>query len=153
MFVFVFLLIYTKRRANRMASVWSYKNQNFSYWGKFQWIFDQGKLNLGRVSRKFHLCQLKLTRKRWLKSGVKSKGKLDLVRVSREFKLSEFELSGFHCSCLWNNRETAQYWLTLILTSQFCFIQWGIWPKWGLAGRAFDFYVETLVSVTSKRIG
>ena len=44
-----------------MASEWSYKNQNSSYRGKFQWIFDQGKENLVRVSGEFELSEFELT--------------------------------------------------------------------------------------------
>ena len=35
---------------------------NSSYWGKFQWNFDQGKGNLVQVSRKFELSEFKLSR-------------------------------------------------------------------------------------------
>ena len=34
----------TSRRANEMASEWSYKNENLSYQGKFQSNFYQGKV-------------------------------------------------------------------------------------------------------------
>ena len=37
-----------------MASKWSQRNQNFSYGGKFQWLFDQGKGNLVQFSEEFH---------------------------------------------------------------------------------------------------
>ena len=36
----------TKRKANEIESEWSYKYQNSTYLGKFQWNFDQGKWNL-----------------------------------------------------------------------------------------------------------
>ena len=35
---------------------------NSSYWGKFQWNFDQGKGNLVRVSREFELSEFALSR-------------------------------------------------------------------------------------------
>ena len=39
-----------------------YMNQNSSYWGKFQWNFDQGKGNLDRVSsEEFELSEFELT--------------------------------------------------------------------------------------------
>ena len=57
-----------------MASDQSYKNKNLSYWGKFQWIFDQGKWNVVRVSGEFKLSEFELTKLKWLKSGVKSMG-------------------------------------------------------------------------------
>ena len=44
-----------------MASESSYKNQNSSYRGKFQWIFDQGKENLVRVSGEFELSEFEFT--------------------------------------------------------------------------------------------
>ena len=44
-----------------MASEWSYKNQNLSYWGKFQQNFDQGKKYLARASKEFDLSEFKLT--------------------------------------------------------------------------------------------
>ena len=55
-----------------MASDQSYKNKNLSYWGKFQWIFDQGKWNVVRVSGEFKLSEFELIKLKWLKSGVKS---------------------------------------------------------------------------------
>ena len=55
-----------------MASNQSYKNKNLSYQGKFQWIFDQGKWNVVRVSGEFKLSEFELTKLKWLKSGVKS---------------------------------------------------------------------------------
>ena len=57
-----------------MASDQSYKNKNLSYQGKFQWIFDQGKWNVVRVSGEFKLSEFELTKLKWLKSGVKSMG-------------------------------------------------------------------------------
>ena len=57
-----------------MASNQSYKNKNLSYQGKFQWIFDQGKWNVVRVSGEFKLSEFELTKLKWLKSGVKSMG-------------------------------------------------------------------------------
>ena len=43
-----------------MAPKWSYKNQNSSYWGKFQRNFDEGKGNL--VSGEFELCEFELAK-------------------------------------------------------------------------------------------
>ena len=77
---------YTTRSANGMSSEWSYKNQNSSNRGKFQWTFDQGKGNFVRV----RVNRVKLTKK-W----GEIQGKWDILRVSREFELSEFELSKF----------------------------------------------------------
>ena len=57
--VSVVLLIYTTRRANGIASEWSYKNQNSSYRAKFQWNFDQGEVTLVRVSEEFELSEFK----------------------------------------------------------------------------------------------
>ena len=57
-----------------MASFYSFKNQNSSYQGNCQWLFDQGKGNLVWVRREFELSELELAEKKWLKSGVKSKG-------------------------------------------------------------------------------
>ena len=57
-----------------MATDQSYKNKNLSYRGKFQWIFDQGKWNVVRVSGEFKLSEFELTKLKWLKSGVKSMG-------------------------------------------------------------------------------
>ena len=57
--VSVVLLIYTTRRANDIASEWSYKNQNSSYRAKFQWSFDQGEVTLVRVSEEFKLSEFK----------------------------------------------------------------------------------------------
>ena len=34
---------HTPRGTNEMTSEWNYKNQNSSYWGKFQGSFDEGK--------------------------------------------------------------------------------------------------------------
>ena len=51
----VLLLIIQK--TNGMASEWSHKNQNSSYQGKFQWIFDLGKWNLVQVSGEFELTE------------------------------------------------------------------------------------------------
>ena len=45
-----------------MASKWSYKDQNSSYQGKFQWNFDQGKGNLVWVSRELKLSEFELTK-------------------------------------------------------------------------------------------
>ena len=45
-----------------MASDQSYKNKNLSYRGKFQWIFDQGKWNVVRVSGEFKLSEFELTK-------------------------------------------------------------------------------------------
>ena len=36
-----------------MAPEWSYKNQNSSYRGKFQWNVDQGKGDLVRVNEEY----------------------------------------------------------------------------------------------------
>ena len=44
-----------------MASEQSHKNQNSSYRGKFQGNFDQGKVNLVRVSQEFELSKFELT--------------------------------------------------------------------------------------------
>ena len=44
---------YTKRWAKGMASEWDYKNQNSSYWGK--WNFDQRKGHSVQASGKFKL--------------------------------------------------------------------------------------------------
>ena len=82
---------YSTRAANLIASEWSYKNQNSSYWGRFQWNFDQGKGNLVRVSGKVELSEFKLTESKWLTGGVKSKG--NGTRVSVEFER-------FYCSYL-----------------------------------------------------
>ena len=49
---------FTKRKANGMASEWSYKNQNSSYRGKFQWIKGN---KLVRASREFELSEFELT--------------------------------------------------------------------------------------------
>ena len=57
--VSVVLPIYTTRRANGIASEWSYKNQNSSYRAKFQWNFDQGEVTLVRVSEEFELSEFK----------------------------------------------------------------------------------------------
>ena len=57
--VLVVLPIYTTRKANDIASEWSYKNQNSSYWAKFQWNFDQGEVTLVRVSKEFELSEFK----------------------------------------------------------------------------------------------
>ena len=57
--VSVVLSIYTTRRANGIASEWSYKNQNSSYRAKFQWNFDQGEVTLVRVSEEFELSEFK----------------------------------------------------------------------------------------------
>ena len=82
---------YSTRAANLIASEWSYKNQNSSYWGRFLWNFDQGKGNLVRVSGKFELSEFKLSESKWLTGGVKSKG--NGTRVSVEFER-------FYCSFL-----------------------------------------------------
>ena len=57
--VLVVLPISTTRRANDIASEWSYKNQNSSYRAKFQWNFDQGEVTLVRVSEEFELSEFK----------------------------------------------------------------------------------------------
>ena len=53
---------YKTRRANEMASEWSYKNQNSSYRGKFPWNL---KGNLVRVSKEFELFEFKFTEVGW----------------------------------------------------------------------------------------
>ena len=68
-----FIDYYTTRRANEMASDWSYQNQISSYRGKCKWNVDQGKGNLGWVSEEFELSELELTEYKWLKIGVKFK--------------------------------------------------------------------------------
>ena len=45
------------RRANGVASEWSYKNQNSSNRGKFQWNFDEGKESLVRVIGELELSE------------------------------------------------------------------------------------------------
>ena len=80
-----------------MASESSYKNQNSSYRGIFQWIFDQGKENLVWVSGEFELSQFRVNRVKMTDKWGEIQGKSDLVRVSGEFELSEFELSAFYC--------------------------------------------------------
>ena len=60
--VLLVLPIYTTRRANDIASEWSYKNQNSSYRGKFQWIFNQEEVTLVRVSEEFELSKFELTK-------------------------------------------------------------------------------------------
>ena len=60
----MFLLIIQQEElnANEMASERGYKNRNSSYWGKFQWNFDQGKGNLDRVSsEEFEFSEFELT--------------------------------------------------------------------------------------------
>ena len=60
----MFLLIIQQEElnANEMASELGYKHQNSSYWGKFQWNFDQGKGNLDRVSsEEFEFSEFELT--------------------------------------------------------------------------------------------
>ena len=56
-----------------MAFEWSYENQNLSYQGKFQWIFDQGKENWIWVGEKFELSEFELTEKKRQKSGCNPK--------------------------------------------------------------------------------
>ena len=53
---------YKTRRANEMASEWSYKNQNSSYRGKFPWNL---KGNLVRVSEEFELSEFEFTQVGW----------------------------------------------------------------------------------------
>ena len=63
--LFVLLLVfyaYTTRRADRMGSEWSCKNQNSSYQGQFQWLFDQEKGISVRVSGEFELSELEFTK-------------------------------------------------------------------------------------------
>ena len=45
-----------------MASDQSYKNENSSYQGKFQWIFNQGKWNVVQVSGEFESSEFELTK-------------------------------------------------------------------------------------------
>ena len=48
--------------ANEMALIrLAYIRTSASYWGKFQWNFDQGKGNLHRVSEEFELSKFELT--------------------------------------------------------------------------------------------
>ena len=64
---------YTERGGNGMASERSYKNQNSTeLWAtcKFQWIYDQGKLNLVGVSGEVKLSEFELTMWKWLKCVV-----------------------------------------------------------------------------------
>ena len=63
--LFVLLLVfyaYTTRRADRMGSEWSCKNQNSSYRREFQWLFDQGKGISVRVSGEFELSEIEFTK-------------------------------------------------------------------------------------------
>ena len=63
--LFVLLLVfyaYTTRRADRMGSEWSCKNQNSSYRVEFQLLFDQRKGISVRVSGEFELSELEFTK-------------------------------------------------------------------------------------------
>ena len=63
--LFVLLLVfyaYTTRRADRMGSEWSCKNQNSSYRVEFRWLFDQRKGISVRVSGEFELSELEFTK-------------------------------------------------------------------------------------------
>lgn len=55
-----FIDYYTTRRANEMASDWSYQNQISSYRGKCKWNVDQGKGNLGWVSEEFRVIRARV---------------------------------------------------------------------------------------------
>ena len=63
--LFVLLLVfyaYPTRRADRMGSEWSCKNQNSSYRVEFQWLFDQRKGISVRISGEFELSELEFTK-------------------------------------------------------------------------------------------
>ena len=77
---------------NGMASEWNYKNQKSSYRRKYQWIFDQGKLNLVPVNGELELTEFEFNHVKITEKWDKIQRKLNLVRVS-----GEFEFSGFYC--------------------------------------------------------
>ena len=54
-------LLYNRRVVSGQASEWGYKNQNSSYWGKFQWNFDQGKEIKFKLEGKFSYPSFKLS--------------------------------------------------------------------------------------------
>ena len=75
---------------NGMASEWNYKNQKSSYRCKYQWIFDQEKLNLVPVNGELELTEFEFNHVKITEKWGKIQRKLDLVRVSGEFELSGF---------------------------------------------------------------
>ena len=104
---------------NGMASEWNDKNQKSSYRRKYQWIFDQGKVNLVPVNGELELTEFDFNHVKITEKWGKIQRKLDLVRVS-----GEFELSGFYCIFVPSIAEriasilinlTRMYWRTLSL--------------------------------------
>ena len=87
-----------------MASKWSYKNQNSSYRGKFQWLFDQGKGYLVRVSWVFELSGFELTEWKWLESIVRVTEGISSHASSSQWGSTVFFTSLQHGS--WTNKNT-----------------------------------------------